>query len=64
MTINKDQCLNAARYNELMGICCEAVRKHMHTLRGKKESFLALQQVVRAVNKSHPCTVLIVCEVC
>jgi len=53
MSINKDQCLSAARYNELMCICCEAVRKHMHTLCGKKESFLGLQQVVRVVNDSH-----------
>ena len=36
-------------YNvKLMGICCEAVSKHMHTLCGKKEDFLVLQQVVRS----------------
>ena len=52
MSINKDQCLNVARYNELIGICCEAVSKHMHILCGKKESVLGLQQVVRAVHES------------
>jgi hypothetical protein len=45
-------------------LCCEAVRKYIHTLCGKKDSFLALQQVVRSLKTVIACAVLFVCEVC